>query len=159
MALSQSTIRTLRDIKNRPPEKLDRMTQAIHEEVFAQTDCCECAACCKRISPRMVTHDLLRLSKNLKMTLDAFTVKYITIDEDREFVFKSAPCPFLGSDNLCSVYDDRPTACREYPHTDRRRFHQLIDKSIANAAICPAVEKILVKLAEVTGKMLSFRKR
>lgn len=30
------------------------------------------------------------------------------------------PCPLLGRDNYCAVYADRPKACREYPHTDRR---------------------------------------
>jgi len=147
------------DIKNRPPEKLDLMVQAIHEKVFSETDCLKCARCCKEISPIMYRHDILRLAKAVKMNLETFVDKYLTIDKDEDYVFKSKPCPFLSSDNWCDVYDDRPTACREYPHTDRRRFHQLIDLSIKNADVCPAVEEILEKLVKVAGKDLAFRRR
>lgn len=46
---------------------------------------------------------------------------YLRVDEDNDKVFKSMPCPFLGEDNLCSIYDIRPKACREFPHTDRKK--------------------------------------
>jgi len=159
MPLSQSIKKTLNDIKKRPPEKLDIMVQAIHEEVFSETDCLKCAQCCKKISPIMYRHDIVRLSKAVKMILEEFADKYLVIDNDNDFVFKSSPCPFLSSDNWCAVYNDRPTSCREYTHTDRRRFHQLIDLSIKNADICPAVQKILEQLVCVTGKNLVFRRR
>lgn len=159
MPLNQYNKKILSDIKKRPPEKLDIMVQEIHEEVFAETDCQKCAQCCKKISPIIYQHDLIRLARALKMSLDGFCEKYLKIDKDRDYVFKSAPCPFLSHDNCCEVYDDRPTACREYPHTDRRRFHQLIDLSIKNADICPAVQKILERLVTVAEKNLAFKRR
>lgn len=158
MSVNASVKKILLDIKKRPPEKLDRMVQAIHEEVFEETDCLKCADCCKKISPILYRHDILRLVKGLKTDLESFVKKYLTIDKD-DYVFKSTPCPFLESDNTCGVYDDRPTACRDYPHTDRRRFHQLIDLSIKNAEVCPAVETILIRLSETAGKDLVFRRR
>lgn len=159
MPLSQSVKKTLNDIKKRPPEKLDLMVQKIHEEVFAETDCLKCAQCCKKISPILCRHDIIRMAKAVKMSLQEFADKYLTIDKDDDYVFKSSPCPFLSSDNWCNVYDDRPTACREYPHTDRRRFQQLIDLSIKNADVCPAVQKILEQLVCVAGKDLVFKRR
>jgi Fe-S-cluster containining protein len=93
------------------------------------------------------------------MDLATFSQTYLTIDKDGDFVFKKTPCPFLGKDNWCTVYNDRPTACREYPHTDRRRFVQLIDLSIRNVDYCPAVKEILEKLAQSIEKELRFRKR
>jgi Fe-S-cluster containining protein len=56
------------------------------------------------------------------------------------------PCPFLGADNYCSVYDDRPKACREYPHTDRKRFYQILDLTLKNTSTCPAVHLVIEKL-------------
>jgi uncharacterized protein len=147
MPLSSLIKKSLLGIKKRPPKRLDRMVQEIHEEVFAKTDCAACAACCRTISPILYRHDIVRLARGLKMKLEQFAAEYLEIDSDDDYVFKCMPCRFLGSDNRCSVYDDRPTACREYPHTDRRRFHQLIDLSIKNAEVCPAVEKIMVRLA------------
>lgn len=159
MGLSQSVKKTLNDIKKRPPEKLDLIVQAIHEDVFAETDCLKCAQCCKTISPIMYRHDIVRLAKALKMSLEEFTDKYLIVDNDNDYVFKNQPCPFLSSDNWCDVYNDRPTACRDYPHTDRRRFHQLIDLSIKNADVCPAVEKIIEQLVRVISKDLVFKCR
>lgn len=99
MALSQSVRKTLNDIKKRPPEKLDVIVHAIHEDVFAETDCLKCAQCCKTISPIMYRHDIVRLAKALKISLEEFADRYLTIDKDNDYVFKIAPCPFLSSDN------------------------------------------------------------
>src|ERR1700757_2109627 len=65
------------------------------------------------------------------------------IDEDEDYVLKQAPCPFLGDDNYCSVYEDRPTACREYPHTDRKNMYQILDLTYKNTLVCPAVLRIV----------------
>ncbi len=73
----------------------------------------------------------------------AFVDEYVRVDEDGDQVFKSMPCPFLGADNYCSVYEHRPKACREYPHTDRVKQHQLLKLHLKNAEICPAVELVL----------------
>jgi Fe-S-cluster containining protein len=159
MTLSLTIKKILLDAKKRPPEKLDRIVQAIHEEVFSETDCGTCANCCKEISPILYRHDILRLAKALKMKIEKFAENYLIIDKDGDYVFKSTPCPFLGTDNMCGVYDDRPTACREYPHTDRRRFSQLIGLSIQNAEHCPAVKKIMERLAATIEKDLTFRKK
>jgi hypothetical protein len=73
------------------------------------------------------------------------------MDEDDDFVLKSSPCPFLSDDNSCDVYEDRPTACRTYPHTNRKRIHQLLDLTYQNSFICPAVQQILEKLKVKLG--------
>lgn len=72
--------------------------------------------------------------------------RYLRIDEDKDYVFKEMPCPFLCSDNYCSIYENRPKACREYPHTDRKKFFQIHALTIKNAKTCPAVFKILEQL-------------
>jgi hypothetical protein len=42
-------------------------------------------------------------------------------------------------DNYCMVYESRPKACREYPHTDRKKFAQLLSLTEKNLDTCPAV--------------------
>lgn len=74
--------------------------------------------------------------------------QYVRVDEDGDQVFQSMPCPFLGSDNHCSIYEHRPKACRDYPHTDRVKQHQLLELHTINAKICPAVEKVFLELTE-----------
>jgi uncharacterized protein len=131
------------------PRKLDDLVHGFHEEVFEEIDCLGCANCCKTLGPRITDNDIARLSAALKLKPVKFIDLYLKKDEDDDFVFKSMPCPFLGSDNYCSVYENRPKACREYPHTDQRRFYQVLDITLKNSFICPAVFGIIEKLKRI----------
>ncbi|MEL7427036.1 MAG: YkgJ family cysteine cluster protein, partial [Bacteroidota bacterium] len=64
------------------------------------------------------------------------------------YVLNTAPCPFLGDDNYCSIYSVRPRACREYPHTDRKNFHQILNLTLKNTAVCPATFRIVQRLKQ-----------
>ena len=73
-----------------------------------------------------------------------FERMYVRIDEDNDYVLKSSPCPFLNDDNTCFVYDVRPQACREYPHTNRKNMQQILNLTQSNTLVCPAVSKIVL---------------
>jgi Fe-S-cluster containining protein len=126
--------------------KLDERVHAIHEAVFDTINCLDCANCCRTLGPRITDADVQRIATSLRMKPSAFVQQYLVVDEDGDFVFRSMPCPFLGSDHYCSIYHDRPRACREYPHTDRRRVYQVLPLTLKNSAICPAVFEILERL-------------
>lgn len=110
-----------------------------HDEAFAQIDCLECANCCKSLGPRFRTPDLGRIAKKLRMRESDFIETYLRVDEDGDYVAKTLPCPFLGPDNYCHIYDDRPGDCRKYPYTDSDVFFKRPKTTLANAAYCPAV--------------------
>ena len=133
-------------LKQRPPKKLDLLMQDLHEQTFQEVDCLACANCCKTTSPIITDRDIRRIAKHLRMKPANFEQQYLRIDEDNDFVYKGAPCPFLADDNYCLIYDVRPKACSEYPHTNRKSFHQLNKITLANTAICPATFRIIEKL-------------
>ncbi len=139
----------LKWLKVKHPAKLDTTVQQIHREVFEKVDCLACANCCKTTSPIFYSKDIDRASKALKMKSIDFEKKYLHIDGDGDYVLQSAPCPFLMEDNMCQIYDSRPTACREYPHTDRKNFLQITELTYNNTLVCPAVVLILDKLKTV----------
>ncbi len=126
--------------------------QELHEEVFEHLDCLTCANCCKTTSPIVTDRDIDRLAQRLRIKPSQLIDQYLRMDEDNDYVFRSAPCPFLDSDNRCRVYDDRPGACRTYPHTNRKKFYQLLDLTYKNSFICPAVQVMLEKLEMQVGK-------
>ena len=99
----------------------------MHEEVFECTDCLKCANCCTTTGPLFTDKDISRIAKHLRIKPFAFTQQYLRIDDDRDYVLKSVPCTFLEEDNYCSIYEVRPKACREYPHTDRKKQNQLLN--------------------------------
>ena len=135
-------------IKKKKPKNLDDVVHQLHNEVFKEIDCLDCANCCKSISPTLYEKDIERLAKNLKIKPSQFVNDYLQIDEENDYVFRKQPCPFLLPDNYCAVYESRPKACREYPHTDRKRFYQILDLTLKNTLVCPAVFQVVEKLKE-----------
>ncbi len=133
-------------LKRRPPKELDYVMQELHEEAFSQTDCLTCANCCKTTGPLFTQADIGRIAKHFRMKPSKFIDAYLRVDEDQDYVLQQVPCAFLGADNYCSIYDIRPKACREYPHTDRKKFHQITDLTLKNVAICPAAYDIVEKM-------------
>lgn len=136
----------LNQVKNKPPKDFDRKMGEIHEGVFEKVDCLSCANCCKTTGPLFTQKDIERLSNLFRMKPSQFIDKYLRIDEDNDYVLQSVPCPFLGSDNYCSVYEHRPKACREYPHTDRKKFYQINHLTLKNTMICPAAYEVVEEM-------------
>lgn len=138
-----------RKLKQKPPKNLDNIMLDLHDEVFAYTDCLKCANCCRTTGPLFTEKDISRLSRHLRMKPSQFISQYLRVDEDGDFVLQKVPCVFLGTDNYCSVYEYRPKACREYPHTDRHKFEQIGHITRKNVAMCPAAYDVVEKLKEV----------
>lgn len=122
---------------------LDKLFHEEHDRAFEQIDCLECANCCKTTSPIFTAQDIQRIAHKFKMKEQDFITQYLRIDEDQDYVLQSSPCTFLNEDNTCFIYDFRPNACREYPHTNRKNMYQILNLTRKNASICPAVGKIL----------------
>lgn len=138
----------LATLKKKAAKNLDKIVQEVHTEVFREIDCTKCANCCKILGPLFTEADISRIAKHFRMRLPVFEDMYLRVDEDNDKIFKSMPCPFLGEDNLCSIYDIRPKACREFPHTDRKKIYQINHLTIQNTLICPAVYLFVEKLQE-----------
>lgn len=134
-------------------EKSDEKIRRIHEEVSNETNCLECANCCRTLGPAIYDKDIERMAKALRMKPSEVVERYLKVDEDRDYVFKSMPCPFLMSDNYCSIYESRPKACREYPHTDRKKFHQIYLLTVKNAKTCPIAFEVLKQLQLSYGNL------
>lgn len=133
-------------LKQKPPKDLDYVMQELHGEEFAKTDCLQCANCCKTTGPLFTNQDIERIAKHLKLKPSKFIEQYLRIDEDNDYVLQEVPCAFLAADNYCLIYDVRPKACREYPHTDRKKFHKISNVTLKNVAICPAAFNIVEAL-------------
>lgn len=126
--------------------KMDTIVQELHEEVSEDIDCLSCAGCCKTLGPAIYDKDIERIAKALRIKPSEVVTSYLRVDEDGDYVFKTMPCPFLQTDNYCSIYESRPKACREYPHTDRKKFEQIYKLTVKNSVTCPIAYEVLTKL-------------
>jgi Fe-S-cluster containining protein len=128
-------------------KNLDHLFHTMHEDLFEKIDCLTCGNCCRTTSPIWRDVDIDRISKYLNMRPSEFTTKFLHIDEDNDWVLNQSPCAFLNlEDNRCSIYEFRPKACREYPHTDRKNMTQILDLTFRNTIVCPAVAEMAEKL-------------
>ena len=130
-------------------KKMDNEVHFLHEKTMSATDCLQCANCCKNLGPALYDKDIEKIAKALRIKPADVVEQYLRIDEDHDYVFKSMPCPFLMPDNYCSIYEHRPKACKEYPHTNRKKFYQIYHLTIKNASICPVTYEILKKVSDI----------
>jgi len=126
--------------------KVLKQLPTLHQEAFNKIDCLQCANCCKNYSPRFKTPDIKRISRHLKMKEGEFIETYLRLDEEGDYVVKSTPCPFLGPDNYCSIYAERPSDCHRFPYTDEDVIMKRPSLTQKNSTFCPIVYYVLEKL-------------
>lgn len=127
-------------------EKMDADVFLLHAQKEKEINCLDCANCCKTLGPAISDRDIDRMAKALRTRPADVVSSYLKIDEDGDYVFQSMPCPFLMPDNYCLIYEARPKACREYPHTDRKKFYQIYKLTIKNTETCPIAYEVMVDL-------------
>ena len=137
------------NLKKKAPKNLDYIMQELHEQEFVRTDCLQCANCCKTTGPLFTDKDILRIAKDFKIKAKHFISQYLRLDEENDYVLQSVPCTFLGADNYCSIYEVRPKACSEFPHTDRKKFQQISNLTLKNVVICPAAYNIVEEMKKL----------
>ncbi len=133
-------------LKSKPPKNLDYVMQELHDAEFKRTNCLDCANCCKTTGPLFTDKDIERIAKHFRMKTQHFVAQYLRIDEDNDYVLQRVPCAFLGANNYCSIYEVRPKACREFPHTDRNKFQQISNLTLKNIEMCPAAYHIVEQM-------------
>jgi uncharacterized protein len=139
----------LQRLGKKDSRQVDDAFHTIHEEVFEDIECLSCANCCKTTSPIFYQTDIDRIAKFLRIKPGDFVEKYLRIDEDQDYVLKSSPCVFLDAENYCTIYEARPKACREYPHTNRKKMVQIMDLTYKNTLVCPAVLEMVERLKKI----------
>jgi len=135
-------------LKRADKNKVLKVLPDLHEEAFSKIDCLQCANCCKNYSPRFKTPDIKRISKVLGLRESDFIEKYLLVDEEGDFIVNTKPCPFLGADNFCSIYEDRPSDCRRFPYTDEDVIIKRKELTLKNSTFCPITYYVLEKLGE-----------
>jgi Fe-S-cluster containining protein len=125
----------------------EKRFRRIGEEVEDQIDCTVCANCCRVASVEVSDRDIDRLARFLKIKRQKFIDEY-TVENEKEGTTDlrrtATGCVFL-SGNDCTIYEERPDICRNFPHVVRgegritTRMWQFIDR----ACYCPIVYNTL----------------
>jgi Fe-S-cluster containining protein len=81
-----------------------------------------------------------------------FIEKYLQEDQEGDFVLQRTPCAFLGEDNYCSIYEDRPSDCRRFPYTDEDVLVKRVPLTLKNTSFCPITYVVIERLMEAIPK-------
>jgi len=78
---------------------------------------CEmCGKCCHQPNIIILPEEVDRISASAGIPLYEFITKYIERTSDGRMLFKkSDACFFLGPDNKCRIWKDRPEICDDFP--------------------------------------------
>ncbi len=82
------------------------------------------------------------------MKESVFIERFLKVDEDGDFVVNAKPCPFLGNDNYCSIYEQRPSDCRRFPYTDEDVIVKRQSLTLKNSTFCPITYYVLERLVK-----------
>lgn len=117
----------------------DEVASQLHEQAFQIVDCTRCANCCKALQIQLDDEDIEQISERLNTTPGELIGQYLKQGDDGAFTVRERPCPFLGEDDHCTIYEVSPTVCREYPYTNKEGL-AFRTMGIANSALtCPSI--------------------
>jgi len=124
----------------------ERRFRRMAEEIEEQIDCTVCANCCKVATARLTKRDVERLARHLRVKPGVLLRDYSETSEEEGLVLRrtAAGCVFLDG-TACTVYDERPASCRDFPHLVRgagslvSRMWEMPDR----ACYCPIVYNAL----------------
>ncbi len=81
--------------------------------------------CCRKLDLILYPYDIIRLKNRLAITSEEFMRRHTQLGPSSHPFFPAVmlkmseneerTCPFLDTGKGCTVYEDRPTACRTYP--------------------------------------------
>jgi Fe-S-cluster containining protein len=137
--------------------ELDTVVHEATDTVWKDIDCTTCGNCCRTALISVDDKDIQRLATRLSLTIKQFAQRYVQTAPDRSKYFATVPCPFLGEDNYCSVYEDRPQSCRDFPYLYHKGFRQYSLTMAENVALCPIVFNVWQALKKRFPLPKSFR--
>jgi len=134
----------------------DKRFQILASEVQRHVDCTACANCCRH-SVVSVTHsEVDRIASYLAAAPETVVRLYTDPDAGAPAlrILKNSgnACVFLDG-NLCTIYEARPKACRDFPHV-AIGSHSLGSRAASHdhwAALCPIIFNALESYKHLTG--------
>ena len=90
------------------------------------------------------------VAATLSVSISEFKNKYVEESLQGQLIMNTIPCHFL-SERKCTIYANRFTECREFPHLHKTNFKGRLFGTLMHYAMCPIVFNVVEKLKVETG--------
>lgn len=132
-------------LKNMDSIEVDEVVHHLNDSITPQIDCTQCGNCCKSLMINITPDEANTLSKQLNMNLPALKEKYIEESGEGQLIMNTIPCHFLNGTS-CSIYANRFTECREFPHLHKDNFTSRLFGTMQYYAMCPIIFNVVEAL-------------
>ena len=129
---------------------IDRRVHRLDAEITPRIDCTACGNCCKTLIIHTERAEHERVAARMAMEPGAWEDAYVETSLGGATVLNHIPCPFLTG-TRCSVYEDRFSDCREFPHLHRPHFTDRLFSTLMHYGNCPIIYTLVEALKVETG--------
>lgn len=129
-------------LKTQNPLAIDAIVHQLNATITPQINCMECGNCCKSLMINVTPIEAEKVANTMQISVENFKEKYIEESQGGALVIHQVPCSFLQN-NACTIYDDRFTECREFPHLHKPNFINRLFGTFYNYGICPIVFNVI----------------
>ncbi len=128
-------------------EELDAQFLRLHEELFADYNCCKCRNCCKMYKGNIPEEDISKDAQYLGITAEQLIDFFLEKAEyENGYRTKHKPCDFLQEDGNCKLGDCKPDSCQQYPYTNQPERLSSLLGILDTVTICPVAFEIFERL-------------
>ncbi len=121
------------------------MVHGIANNITPQINCTACGACCNHLMINVTEENIKPVAQRLGLQATEFKNKYVETSLQGQMIMNTIPCNFL-SENKCTVYTDRFSECREFPHLHKKNFKGRLFATLIHYAMCPIVYNVIEQL-------------
>jgi Fe-S-cluster containining protein len=132
-------------LKQKDSANLDKIVHQLNQEISSKIDCTTCGNCCKSLMINVTDAECKNVSTHLKMDEPVFKEKYIEVSAEGAMIMNTIPCNFL-EDKKCTIYNNRFTECRDFPHLHKSGFQQRLMGTLMYYGTCPIVYNVIEQL-------------
>jgi Fe-S-cluster containining protein len=141
----------LRSLRTLDAGDLDATAHEVNSEVTAAIDCTECGNCCSKLVINVTKPEVAGLAETLGISELKTRELYIEESMGGNCFVNTIPCHFL-SDKKCTIYTDRFTECRDFPHLHKPGFKARLAGTLNYYGSCP----IIYNVVEVMKRKVGF---
>ncbi len=132
-------------IKKVSVNKLDEIVHPIVDSITKKIDCTQCGNCCRYQEPGVNDDEIKRLARCKNTSVEEFKNEYIAWDKEGISFMFNKPCTFLQG-NACSIYQNRPDSCADFPGLHRPALKWRFKQVEENYSLCPIVFNVVEEL-------------
>ena len=137
-------------LKDKDGLLLDQVVHNINDTVSAGIDCTACGNCCKTLVIDVSAAEMATCAAHLHMPQETFKEQYLEESQQGKLYISTIPCHFLA-DNKCTIYANRFTDCRAFPHLYKDGFRDRLPGTLMHYGKCPIVYNVLEELKDTLG--------